>query len=98
MDTEADSQVEFIEDDQPVPKGPFARYWGRIGGGSFTVSLMIHIAFVLIAIFLIFFDYKKNVERPDIDFLSGGGGGTEGNTQINKQKQKMMLTRAPAVK
>lgn len=98
MDTEADNQIEYIEEDQPAPKGPFARYWEKMGGGSFTISLIIHIAFVLIAIFLIFFQYKNVLEKPDPDFLSGGGGGTEGNTQVNKQKQKMMMNRAPAVK
>ena len=37
-------------------------------------------------------------ERPEIEFLSGGGGGTEGNTQINQKKARMMMNRAPAVK
>ena len=98
MDTEADNQVEYIEDERPAPKGPFARYWERVGGGSFTTSLIIHIAFVLLAIFVVFFQQSAKLERPEIEFLSGGGGGTEGNTQINKQKQKMMMNRAPAVK
>lgn len=99
MDTEADPQLEeYIDEDQPAPKGPFARYWERVGGGSFTVSLMLHIAFILIAIFFLVWQSTKTVDRGEIDFLSGGGGGTEGNTQINKQKQRMMMNRAPAVK
>lgn len=97
--TEADTDIEFIAgEDRPAPKGPFARYWERVGGGSFTVSVMLHAGFVMLAVFFIFFTQNKPVERPPIEFLSGGGGGTDGNTQINKPKQRMMLNRAPAVK
>ena len=54
MDTEADTEiVDYLDEDRPPPKGPFARYWERVGGGSFTVSLLVHIVFVLLAIFFI---------------------------------------------
>lgn len=98
MQTEADTQSEIIEEEEPAPKGPFARYWERVGGGSFTFSLLLHVAFVLIAIFLIIWQNSGTLAKPEADFLSGGGGGTDGNTQINKQKQRMMMNRAPAVK
>jgi hypothetical protein len=100
MDTQADDQdVEIIEEeDSSAPKGPFARYWEKVGGGSFTVSLLLHAAFVVIAILIVIASQGGEPERPEVDFLSGGGGGTDGNTQIHKQKQKMMMNRAPAVK
>ena len=99
MDTQEDTDIEIIEqEEEQAPKGPFARYWERVGGGSFTVSLLLHVAFVIIAIFLILFDPMGALTKPDPDFLSGGGGGTDGNTQIQKQKQRMMMNRAPAVK
>ena len=99
MDTQEDTDIEYIEqEEEQAPKGPFARYWERVGGGSFTVSLLLHVAFVIIAIFLILFDPMGALTKPDPDFLSGGGGGTDGNTQIQKQKQRMMMNRAPAVK
>jgi hypothetical protein len=99
MDTQEDTDIEVIEaEEEHAPKGPFARYWERVGGGSFTVSLIVHIAFVLIAIFWIIYNQGGTLEKPEPDFLSGGGGGTDGNTQIQKQKQRMMMNRAPAVK
>jgi hypothetical protein len=90
--------VEYIEDEAaPPPKGAFARYWDRVGGGSFTVSVLVHAIFVVIA-FLIIWRTQTYTEPENIDFLSGGGGGTDGNTQIHEKKQRMMVNRAPAVK
>ena len=98
MDTEEDTVVEVIDgQEEPQQKGPFARYWDRIGGGSFTISLLVHAAFVVIAFLII---WRTNTEKDpeNIEFLSGGGGGTDGNTQIHEKKQRMMVNRAPAVK
>lgn len=100
MDTQRDDQdVEIIEEGEAVgPVSPFARYWEKVGGGSFTFSVLLHAAFVVIAIFIIWSTNSDEPESPEVDFLSGGGGGTDGNTQIHKQMQKMMMNRAPAVK
>ncbi|MBP7948853.1 MAG: terpene cyclase/mutase family protein [Verrucomicrobiales bacterium] len=50
-------------------------YWKRIGGGSLMLSLLIHIVFILIAIFLITFVIKTKKDDENVDFLPGGGGG-----------------------
>ena len=49
-------------------------YWKRIGGGSLAMSLLVHIIFILIALFLIKFVVDRKKEEA-VDFLPGGGGG-----------------------
>lgn len=90
--------VELLEEEEaPVKKTGFARYWEKMGGGSFTISVIVHVLFVVIAL-LIIWRTQTNTDPENIEFLSGGGGGTEGNTQINQKKQRMMVNRAPAMK
>ena len=98
MDIESDTDRELIEgEEEPAPKGPFARYWARVGGGSFTISVLVHAIFAIVAL-LIIWRVNQYQDPENIDYLSGGGGGTDGNTQIQKQKQRMMVNRAPAMK
>ncbi len=99
MSTEPEFEAEYIEGEEaPAKKGPFARYWERMGGGSFSISLLVHGLFVVIA-FLIIWQQSGGDPKDKIeDFLSGGGGGTEGNTQIHEQKSRMMVNKAPAMK
>ncbi len=99
MSTEPEIFEEVVveEDANRQPKGAFARYWEKIGGGSFTISLLVHGFFVVIALLIIWqTSTPKNPE--DIEFLSGGGGGTEGNTAVNKKMSRMMANKAPALK
>jgi hypothetical protein len=91
-------EPEVYEGEAPAPKGAFARYWERVGGGSFTISVLIHAAFVVVALLIIWKTAGDEGEQPKIEFLSGGGGGTEGNTKIHEKKQRMMVNRAPAMK
>ena len=98
MKPEEETEIDYIlAEEQPAPKSRFARYWERVGGGSFTISLMLHVMLALLAIFVIYFSQNKILDRSLIEFLTGGGGGTDGNTQIHKQRQQMMLNRAPSV-
>jgi hypothetical protein len=99
MNTEPEVVEEVIveEEGAPQPKGPFARYWDKVGGGSFTISLIVHGVFVVIAL-LIIWQNTSYKEPENIEFLSGGGGGTEGNTAINKKMSRMMANKAPAMK
>lgn len=97
MATDPDTVEEYPEDEAPPPKGAFARYWERVGGGSFSISVLVHAMFVVVAL-LIVWKMQSGEDPEKIDFLSGGGGGTEGNTKINQKKQRMMVNRAPAIK
>ena len=68
-------------------------YWKRIGGGSLGLSLLVHIAFILIAYFLIKFVVDKQKEEV-VDFLPGGGGGGKASEakMANKRKSVSMST------
>jgi hypothetical protein len=99
MNQEPETEVEYIEEEEaPLEKGAFARYWDRVGGGSFTVSVLVHAAFVVIAFLIIVWRARDVTEPENIEFLSGGGGGTDGNTQIHEKKHRMMVNRPPAMK
>ena len=80
-----------------MPKSAMGRYWEKVGGGSFTISILVHAAIALLAVLLV---WRTAVdEKPEnIDFLSGGGGGSQGETKINQKKQRMMVNKTPAVK
>ena len=62
------------------------------------VSITLHAAFVIIAIFVIYVTTRGAEQKGEVDFLSGGGGGTDGNTQIHKRRQKMMMNSSMAVR
>lgn len=86
-----------ISQDHQQPKSAFAAYWYRIGGGSLAVSLILHSILIVAALFLIF-QTPKLSGLENVDFLPGGGGGTEGNTKVNQQKRKMMVNRSPSMR
>ena len=88
---------EGVDEAPRRPDGPFMAYWRKVGGGSLTISLIVHALFLIAALLIIW--TTSNAGPPEqIDFLSGGGGGTEGNTKINQKKRQMMVNRAPAMK
>lgn len=66
----------------------------RMGLGAFTISLIAHVIFALVAIF--FFYKWVYPPVPDVDFLpgGGGGGGSGGETvqKIQKQQSKRMMS------
>ncbi len=68
-------------------------YWKRIGGGSLGLSLLVHIIFVLIALFIIKFVVDRKKEEA-VDFLPGGGGGGKSSQakMANKRKAVSMST------
>lgn len=94
-----DASAGELLDGEEAPKkdGPFMAYWKKIGGGSFTISLLLHILFLIAAILIVWTTSNAGTEE-NIDFLSGGGGGTEGNTKINEKRRQMMVNKAPAMK
>lgn len=67
----------------------------RFGFGAFTVSLLVHAVFAILAIF--FFVRWVDPPQEKLDFIPGGGGGNDGQTVTKKiQHQKRMAT-APVV-
>ena len=60
----------------PVAPAP-DNWWNRIGGGSLTISIIVHAVVILIAVLVVI---TKYFTPPDpIQFLPGGGGGGKGN-------------------
>jgi len=93
----ADEHVEtvYVEDQEGPRK---LGYWHKIGGGSLTVSIILHAVFAIVAIFLIFFEFKAPPVAPDPDFLPGGGGGGGGGEKMALKKQRTVTHSQPRVK
>ncbi|MEO7097988.1 MAG: prenyltransferase/squalene oxidase repeat-containing protein [Luteolibacter sp.] len=72
----------------------------RMGLGAFTISLIAHVIFAVIAIFFMY----KWVYPPEekVDFLpgGGGGGGSGGETvhKVQQQQQKRMMSNSAVAK
>ena len=69
-------------------------YWKRIGGGSLAMSLLVHVIFILIALFLIKFAINQKKEEV-VDFLPGGGGGGKSNVAKMANKRKSVSMSQP---
>jgi len=78
---------------------PIRRLIIRMGLGAFTISLIVHGVFLIVAVFYLY----KWVYPPEekIDFLPGGGGGGGSDGQAHKIQQQMrqrMVTNSAATK
>lgn len=92
-----DEYVETVvmeEEDGPRRQG----YWHKMGGGSLTISVILHGIFVIVAIFLIWFNTSSNLTEPEIEFLPGGGGGGGGGEKLALKKQKSVTHAQPRMK
>ena len=69
----------------------FNRYWRRVGGGSLSVSVGIHLVALIIAIFII----TSRGHELEVDFLPGGGskGSQEASAEVARQVHSKHLTR-----
>lgn len=89
--------TEFVVSEPVKPDGWFTAYWKRIGGGSLTLSILIHAAIVIGALLWLLPSFSGSSEDA-VDFLPGGGGGTNGNTRIEKQRARMMAASSPKIR
>lgn len=85
--------------DRPVAEGGVAAratLWQRLGGGSLTVSLLIHALVILIAILIV----RTVITNPPetIDFLPGGGGGGKGSEARIAEKRRAAAVSAPRMR
>jgi hypothetical protein len=91
-----DESVETIyvqEEELPRKQG----YWYKIGGGSLTVSLIVHGVFVIIALLIIWRTTDTSVDPPP-EFLPGGGGGGGGGEKLALKKQRTVTHAQPKMK
>ncbi len=83
----------------PAPVQPangFVRRWRSIGGGSLTLSILIHVGLLVLAGFVVF---ASQVFDKQVDFLPGGGSqqGAEASADLAhkvqmKRQQKLQKT------
>lgn len=64
----------------------------RFGLGAFTISLMVHGIFILLAIFFLYQWIAPPVEKVD-EFVPGGGGGGNSGAEASHKIQKQMKSR-----
>lgn len=93
QDVEYAETVYIEEDDHPRKQG----YWHKMGGGSLTISVIVHGIFVIIAL-LIIWRPSFTVEDPPPEFLPGGGGGGGGGEKLALKKQRSVSHAQPKVK
>jgi hypothetical protein len=92
-----------MSDTSPNPKPPhrFVLFWRTIGGGSLTLSLLIHGGLLLLGGFLVIY-----TQLPDeqIDFLPGGGtqqgaaASAEARHKVQQKKQRTLSKTMPMKK
>ncbi len=92
LDHENIETVYVQQEEEPRRMG----YWQTMGGGSLTISLIVHGVFVIIALLIIW----RNVETvdPQTEFLPGGGGGGGGGEKLAIKKQKSVTHAQPKMK
>lgn len=65
--------------------------WQRMGAGSLTISVLLHVILLVIGVFWIL----KVVEPPEkkVDFMPPAGGGGAPNAEVKNRKQQLHVTR-----
>lgn len=82
----------------PEPKKGFASLWEKMGGGSLSISIIFHTALILLAL-VWFVGSRLQAPVEQVDFLPGGGGGTNGSDdKISQRKQRAVTQARPAMR
>lgn len=72
---------------------PKLSYWRRLGGGSLSISILVHVALLVIGAVWVLKIIPPPKEKV-VDFMpSGGGGGDPSTKQASHQKQRASMTR-----
>ncbi len=76
---------------------PKMSFWRRLGGGSLTISIIVHAVLLVLALFWILQIIPPEKEKT-VDFKpSGGGGGGSPKMQANKSQNRVMKNAAQRV-
>jgi hypothetical protein len=98
-ETPSGEEPVFHHDYQPHPDNrPKPSFWRKLGGGSLSISLIIHGVILAVGLILII-QVIPPPKKPPVDFMpSGGGGGDPSSSSKVKTKQrKAMSSTAPRV-
>ncbi|BCU79411.1 hypothetical protein llg_41260 [Luteolibacter sp. LG18] len=65
--------------------------WRKLGGGSLSISIIVHAVLLVIGIFWIFQIIPE--KKQEVDFMpKGGGGGSPGVKEVSNKKQRATMT------
>ncbi|MGC4013673.1 MAG: hypothetical protein QM755_04025 [Luteolibacter sp.] len=66
-------------------------FWKKLGGGSLSISLIVHA--ILLSIGVIWIFQVIPASKEEVDFMpKGGGGGSPGVKEISNKKQRASIT------
>lgn len=65
-----------------------------MGGGSLSVSLVLHAILIIIALFWVLSNFGNTSPEEPVDFLPGGGGGGKGATEKKATRQRQAISMA----
>ncbi|MCW1924438.1 hypothetical protein OKA05_17865 [Luteolibacter arcticus] len=61
--------------------------WQRLGGSAFSISVLVHAVFILLAIFF-FIRWVEPPPEERVDFVPGGGGGGNNGSEVTHKIQQ----------
>lgn len=61
-------------------------FWNRLGGGALSISILVHVAILVIGAFWVLQIIREPEKKVDFMPASGGGGAPESQQQQKKQK------------
>jgi len=98
-DESAEYQPAAVHDFGPVPRrNKFVRWWQTVGGGSLTLSILIHVGLLVVAGLVVF---SNTIITKNVDFLPGGGtsqgaaASQELQHKVQNKKQKAISKTTP---
>ena len=77
---------------QPILLKPKLSYWRRLGGGSLTISIIVHAILLALALIWVFAIIPPPPEK-EVDFKPSGGGGNP-NANKNQQKKQAQMVKS----
>lgn len=79
-----------IDPTEVVLVKPKLSYWRRLGGGSLTISLIVHGILLVIGLYFVFAVIPPPPEKV-VDFKPSGGGGSPNANKNQQKKQNQMI-------
>ncbi|MES2705858.1 MAG: prenyltransferase/squalene oxidase repeat-containing protein [Verrucomicrobiota bacterium] len=78
-----------------VPAGKREGYWRKLGGGSLSISIIVHGIIILVAVLWLF--PPALLVKEEVEFLPGGGGGGSGASEdkISQKRQRAVSQSMP---
>lgn len=81
--------VEYVQTELPEKR---EGYWRKLGGGSLSISIIVHAVVILIAVLWII--ESQRPVKEEVNFLPGGGGGGGGGEQKLAQKRQRAVSQS----